>query len=72
MKAFSALDSNCGGPVPKLYIGGGQSAPSSSHDPTVVQARIIACRMLGKFLLMLYWITSTLLFCCFSCLFIHD
>ncbi|XP_026282175.1 TATA-binding protein-associated factor 172 [Frankliniella occidentalis] len=46
-KAFSSLESNSTGPVPKLYVGGGQSAPSSSHDPNVVQARILACRMLG-------------------------
>lgn len=46
-KAFSSLESNCGTAVPKFYIGGGQSVPLSSHEPNVIQARIIACRMLG-------------------------
>lgn len=46
-KAFSSLESNSGGAVLKLYIGGGQTAPALNHDPNVVQARIIACRMLG-------------------------
>ncbi|KAK3929318.1 TATA-binding protein-associated factor 172 [Frankliniella fusca] len=47
VKAFSSLESNSSASVPKLYVGGGQSAPASSHDPNVVQARIIASRMLG-------------------------